>query len=414
MKFYGSLFSLFTIIALITQTEVAALPTGSELSVHVTQRTPSSNVAPLDDTLTRRAARRPPPRKVTPKKVAAKKKPTVKKAAPKKAVAKKSVPKKAVASKAPPKKTAPKKTATAAKTKGVAKAKIVPAAKSKTAAKAIVPKKTAAKTATAPSAKNAKAAKTPATTPAGQVCRRAPGKDGKTATTCKPVKSDKCSAQLGCGQCVLAGCGFNKQTMACQSKSANPLLITGSGTVPKACLPINQMQGLFPRKKSLSKQKGVKSGVSNAGVIPANIKPGILSPILLNHVFKGTGLNGAAAESAKSGRHLRSVFERANRGAKVTSTNNAAKILAFGDKTVWEDGPGGYDQQDIINMCAVAIKASGVGAIEGNRVVQTKFGSPICVSWFTKGTGSCFPLGTKPPRGKRLGADCTGNDSATD
>lgn len=85
------------------------------------------------------------------------------------------------------------------------------------------------------------------------VCKREVVEGGKTATTCKPVKSDKCADQLGCGQCTLAKCGFNKQTMTCLPKSAHPMLITGGATVPKACLPINQMQdvsALFLRKRT--------------------------------------------------------------------------------------------------------------------------------------------------------------------
>jgi hypothetical protein len=66
-------------------------------------------------------------------------------------------------------------------------------------------------------------------------------------------------------------------------------------------------------------------------------------------------------------------------------------------------------------MCAVAIALGDrAGLTEGAFVVQTPFDAPACIHHFRTGTGSCFPLGTKPVR-RRLGRQCgDGHDNDKD
>jgi hypothetical protein len=57
-------------------------------------------------------------------------------------------------------------------------------------------------------------------------------------------------------------------------------------------------------------------------------------------------------------------------------------------------------------MCAVAIVLGDrKGLAKGAFIVQTPFGAPACIHHVKQGTGSCYPLSTKPVR-RRLGSSC--------
>jgi len=160
---------------------------------------------------------------------------------------------------------------------------------------------------------------------------------------------------------------------------------------------MNQQQGVFT---AINGQKNTPG--TQAGVIPANVLAKFNK--LKNHIFIGE------KTSKTSGRHLNSVFLAANPGAKPQSTNALTKIIEYPNgaepKTVWDDGPGGYTQLDVENMCAVAISLTlAQGKADGSFIVQTPFGTPACIRWFDKGTGSCFPNGSAAPRGV-LGTAC--------
>ncbi|KDQ12160.1 hypothetical protein BOTBODRAFT_46017 [Botryobasidium botryosum FD-172 SS1] len=102
----------------------------------------------------------------------------------------------------------------------------------------------------------------------------------------------------------------------------------------------------------------------------------------------------------------RSGAANANQVTSNTGCPQMNQMQANGKtgKTVWESA--NYSVLDIKNVCAVTIALGDkAGKKEGAFVVQTPFGQPACIHHFSKGTGSCFPLGTANPTAK-LGAPC--------
>ncbi|EPQ55930.1 hypothetical protein GLOTRDRAFT_129134, partial [Gloeophyllum trabeum ATCC 11539] len=181
-----------------------------------------------------------------------------------------------------------------------------------------------------------------------------------------------------------AACGFSKTTFKCDLKK-------GSGQITAAnkqgCALMNQMQGLFQ----------AVNGKSAAGVIPAAVASEFNH--ISGHVLKGEASNPDA------GRHTKSAWLATHKNQTPTTQNAKTHILQFPPlKTVWDDGF--YDDTDIKNMCAVSIALrKKAGSARASFVVQTPFGTPICVETFTQGTGSCFPVGTDKPK-QGLGQQC--------
>jgi len=202
-------------------------------------------------------------------------------------------------------------------------------------------------------------------------------------------RANNCASLQGCSNCVAnAACGFSKTAFTCLTRSgaANANQVTSN----TGCPQMNQMQAVFPAVNAQSK----------AGIITAPVLAEFNR--ISNHIFNGE------TTSKTSGRHTSDAWLAANPGSKRNAQNTATHISSFPNgktgKTVWESA--NYSVLDIKNMCAVTIALGDkAGKKEGAFVVQTPFGQPACIHHFSKGTGSCFPLGTANPTAK-LGAPC--------
>jgi len=202
-------------------------------------------------------------------------------------------------------------------------------------------------------------------------------------------RANNCANLQGCSKCVAnAACGFSKTAFTCGTRStaANANQVTAN----IGCAQMNQMQGVFPAVNAQSK----------AGIITAPVRTEFAR--ISNHIFNGE------STSKTSGRHTSDAWLAANPGSKRNAQNTANHISSFPNgvtgKTVWESAS--YSNLDIMNMCAVTIVLGNkAGLKEGAFVVQSPFNVPTCIHHFSKGTGSCFPLGTATATAK-LGQRC--------
>jgi hypothetical protein len=302
--------------------------------------------------------------------------------------------------------TAAKKPAAAAKKPATPAKPAAKAPATKAPAKAKAPATKAAKT-TAKAAKTA-SAKTPAKTADGAACAFVPGqkKGAKAARGC-----NNCAALQTCGTCTAqAGCGFSTITFKCAEvdpKRIGANVITSANSRDR-CPAVLQQVDVFPAIPGKKKNRpvavpGAPGGLPTSDIVTAfnAIKP---------HVF-----TRESAARPDSGQHLKSVWIKNHTGAKATPTcNNTTGLCTFADgsatgKTVWNDDAGFYNQQDVINMCSVALALNDIQG--GTRhVVMTPLNAKICIQATKQtanfnaqtgaGQGSCFPVGTAASTGK--------------
>jgi hypothetical protein len=266
-----------------------------------------------------------------------------------------------------------------AKPAPVAARPVVAPAKAPAAAKA----PGAAKPAPAP-------AKPPATAPAADA-------DGCTGIA-KRLQPCKCFKK--CQSCTAQStCAFSTVTFKCVDKGNGngppDTIIAAEAT--QRCPAVQQQGAIFP---AIQKPKGVAD--IPAGLPTPQIQAAFTA--IQPHVF-----TRESAARPDSGQHLKSVWI-ANHptGPKSVPTCNAATgLCTFVDgsatgKTVWDDTTGVYSQQDVRNMCSVALALSSGNAVR--HVVQTPLNVKICIQATRQsnnfnaqtgaGQGSCFPVGT--------------------
>ncbi|TFK48284.1 hypothetical protein OE88DRAFT_1737972 [Heliocybe sulcata] len=221
-----------------------------------------------------------------------------------------------------------------------------------------------------------------------------------------------CSTISSCTTCVAnAACGFDKSAFSCSARAA-----TGQVTAATGCGLIQQMQSTFPAAKS-----------NAAGIIPAAIQN--LLNGMRQHVFSGDIPTPQKPKPKPfGGRHTVSSWRKApgQSQAQALAANSATHIVQFSDpsragqpKTVWDDGPGLYEEQDINNMCSVvfqkmtpqlSIKVSNSPpTVAGRFVVKDPFNNNVCVQAVLRKSGpsgvTCFPTDPKPST-KQLGTAC--------
>jgi len=213
--------------------------------------------------------------------------------------------------------------------------------------------------------------------------------DKRAQTNCKCFKK--------CNSCTAnADCAFSTVTFTCVNKEGTQPNTIIKATAAKRCPAVQQQAGIFPSNGVAS----VPAGLPNARVQAffTAIQP---------HVF-----TRESPARPDSGQHLKSVWIANHTGAKAVPTcNTTTGLCTFVDgsatgKTVWDDTTGIYSQQDVKNMCSVALALtdSARATTETRHVILTPLNVKICVDATKQsanfnantgaGQGSCFPVGT--------------------
>jgi len=223
-----------------------------------------------------------------------------------------------------------------------------------------------------------------------------------------------CAALQTCQSCTAdTDCEFSTVTFKCSNVSgANAVNVIRGTEGRDQCPAVVQQSSIFPGVP------GKKTGATVVEGKPAGIPtPDIAAAFTLiaPHIF-----TRESPARPDSGQHLKSVWLQFHpTGPKsVPNCNATTGLCTFTDgsatgKTVWDDGPGQYTQNDVKNMCSMALALSTNTA--PRHVIMTKKNQKICIQATRQsknfkpatgaGQGSCFPVGTGSTAAK-LGSTC--------